>query len=121
MERTSSAVRTRRGSGRALLFSLLLLSACAKKEAGKGDDDTPSSSGECLGTACAANAKAIDWSASSPTYDAHVRVVNAAGEPVKDAVVKVGNKSAKTDKDGRAAVGPLPAVTVSTAGLADPF
>src|SRR5688572_26504881 len=61
---------------------LLALAGCGSEKPKQAAGDP----GGCEDAVCARAAPAIDWSAKNPTYDAHVRVVNAAGDPVKDAV-----------------------------------
>jgi hypothetical protein len=98
------------------LACVMVLTAC-KLNITPVDRPAAAKQGDCEGAACASSAPPIDWSAPKPTYEAHLVVVDTAGEPVKGATIKVGDKTVVTDKSGAAVVGPLDAVEVATVNV----
>lgn len=97
-------------TGLAISLCTLALIGCSNDAPkGGGKDTGKQGTGDCEGAACANNAPPIDWSKKDATYNAHLLVVDTAGEPVEGAVVRLGNKKTETDKSGRARVGPLEA------------
>jgi hypothetical protein len=104
-----------KNSARLGLACSMLLTACQLSTTPANLPDPPPK--DCEGDTCASNAPPVDWSSANPRYNAHIAVVDTAGEPVKGATVKVGDKTAVTDDKGRVEIGPLPAVEVATVGV----
>ncbi len=102
--------RQRRAFG--LSCVLLVVAGCSASqhvEGSEGDGKVNQPTQDCEGDVCAANAPAIDWQASSPTYRASLRVVDALGRPLVDATVIVANRMSKTNAEGRVVVTPIEA------------
>lgn len=66
--------------------------------------DAGSAPAQSCGANCPADAPSPDFSGDKPTFEAHVRVVDATGKPVDKARVEVGGRSATTDAAGRASI-----------------
>lgn len=71
-------------------------------------NDSSGGAARC-GAECPADAPRLDFGGDEPQFEAHVRVVDLAGEPVDKARVEIGARSAVTDASGRATIKKLDA------------